>query len=202
MNTKKTDGYWLYFAYGSNMNAAQMAERCIAAEPIAVARYPDHAIGFFGHSRKWDGAVATCLPAPGKDLWGVVYKLSVFDGDSLDTWQDVRLDGNGAYFHYPAQVVDSRGTRYNVLLYKKDMLGAPKPPSREYLDFILSGATFHGLPADYVESLRTIATKEASYPVPRSGKFAPSIAAGADCSSCGELPLLKTIPIKGRPTES
>jgi hypothetical protein len=124
----------------------------------------------------------------------VVYKLSFFDGDRLDAWQDVRLDGNGNYFHYPANVVDCCGTLYEVLLYKKDILGMPKPPSREYLDFIVQGATFHGLPADHVRSLQRIATKEASYRVPRRGRFDPSALVGADCSACGEVPLLKTIP--------
>ena len=195
MKTTKADGHWLYFAYGSNLNAGQMGQRCTAAEAIAIARFPNHTIGFFGHSRTWDGAGATCVPAPGKDLWGVVYKLSLFDGDALDAWQDVRLDGNGAYFHYPAQVVDCRGTQYNVLLYKKDLLGVPKPPSREYLDFMVEGATFHGLPVDYIESLRMIATKDASYRVPRRDRFAPSSLAGADCSACGDAPLLKTITV-------
>jgi hypothetical protein len=186
MKITKSAGHWLYFAYGANLNMEQMNLSCTSPKPIAIARLPNHRIEFFGHSTKWDGALETCLVARHRDLWGVVYELSLRDGDRLDSCQDVRLDGNGAYFHYPAEVVDDHGNIYDVRLYKKDVLGIPRRPSREYLDHIVQGAMFHGLPADYLESLRAIASKAASYRVPRADRYDLAIVTGGECSECGE----------------
>lgn len=124
MGTQVSTGGWLYFAYGGNMNPEQLRARCPGAEVVAIACFPDHKIGFFGHSKVWDGALATFIPIAGAALWGVVYKLTRSDGDCLDAWQGVRFDGSGPYFHYPAIVIDGGGNFYDVLLYKKDVLGA------------------------------------------------------------------------------
>jgi len=174
-----------YFAYGANMNAAQMAERCSRPVVFAVAKLPGHRIGFHGRSEVWDGALETAVPAPGHDLWGVVYELTFMDLQRLDEWQDARLDGGGNYFHYPAQVTDAAGGALTALLYKKDLLGPARAPSREYLERIVQGATARGLPADYVESLRRTASVPASYPVPDRGDTLREIRVITSCSECG-----------------
>ena len=120
-----------YFAYGSNMNAEQMQSRGARPLSVVVAKLPDHAIAFHGYSKTWDGAVETVVSAPGHEVWGVIYKLTFSDANSLDSWQDVRLDGTGAYFLFPTSVIDTEGRAQSVLLYKKDVLEAPQKPSRE-----------------------------------------------------------------------
>jgi cation transport regulator ChaC len=174
-----------YFAYGSNMNTALMLTRC--AKPVAagVARLPQHRIAFHGYSSTWDGAVESCVSAPGRDLWGVLYKLTPSDGDRLDSWLDVRLDGTGTYFHYPARVMDGQGTTHTVLLYKKDVLGEPRMPSREYLDVIVRGAEEHGLPARYIDGLRRIESKPAAFEVPVRGKYDRGLLLASLCGECG-----------------
>ncbi len=178
-------GKVLVFAYGANMHPSQIAARCIGADVIAPACLADHRVAFFGSSPIWDGALETVVPEPGRDVWGVVYALSHLDADSLDAWQDARFDGTGTYFHYPTSVVDALGGVREVLLYKKDMLGAPGRPSCEYLDFIVQGAVLRGLPPDYVAQLRGIDAAKASYPVPvpRRGDGLRS----TTCVDCGSL---------------
>jgi cation transport regulator ChaC len=183
-----------YFAYGSNMNMKQIQARCTRPELIAVARLAQHRIAFFGHSKVWDGAIETVVPAPDHDVWGVIYALPFSDRDRLDSWQDVRLDGTGAYFHYPARVTDTQGQTHTVLLYKKDQLGKPRKPSREYLECIVQGAVERGLPAEYIEELRQMDAKKAEYPVPRLGKFSRELLAGTSCSDCGDLRVSKGGP--------
>ncbi|MDR3435087.1 gamma-glutamylcyclotransferase [Telmatospirillum sp.] len=158
----------LYFAYGANMNSGQISSRCrIMPKVVAVATLPDYEIGFFGHSERWDGGEETAIVQPGGLLWGVVYELSLSALDHLDSWQGIRLDGAGPYFHSPAEVIGKDGTTYSVLLYRKDILGKALMPSTEYLGHIVSGAEDHGLPAGYVRKLRAIASRKAGYAVPK-----------------------------------
>jgi hypothetical protein len=174
----------LIFAYGSTLHPAQIAARCQRPDVLAVARLPDHALAFFGHSKIWDGGQETVIAHPGSDVWGVIYRLSYSDTDQLDAWQDVRMDGSGAYFHYPMDVIASTGQSYPVLFYKKDVCGEPRLPSEEYLALIVSGAEAQGLPTDYIGALRKIASQKAHYPVPRPTRFDRSLLAGLACEGC------------------
>ncbi|MBF0482187.1 MAG: gamma-glutamylcyclotransferase [Desulfovibrionaceae bacterium] len=160
-----------YFAYGSDMNAQQITTRC--AKPVAVgaARLAGYRLAFYGYSRTWDGGLETVVPDPGREVLGVLYALNLADWERLDQWWDVRLDGAGVYFHFPAAVADTQGKTHTVLLYKKDDLSAPRPPSREYLDFIVQGGLERGLGADYLEELRRIESGKAQYDVPRRKKI-------------------------------
>ena len=124
-----------YFAYGSNMNPQQMAERCSAARVVCAACLPGYRLAFYGRNRVWDGGQETVVQTPGPDkeqaVWGVLYELSFSDAASLDLWCSVRLDGGGAYFHYPVLVVDATGRENTAVLYKKDVLGQAVAPSSE-----------------------------------------------------------------------
>lgn len=180
-------GKILYFAYGSNMNPGQIKTRCLSPEVRTVARLIDHRLAFFGTSTVWDGALETVVPSPGRDVWGVLYALSALDADSLDAWQDARFDGTGAYFHSPVTVIDVQGERHEALLYKKDMLGAPRKPSHEYLDHIVRGAMARGLPPRYVEYLGALAAKKATYPVPIPRRGEGGVLRSTTCVDCGSL---------------
>ncbi|MGB8601410.1 MAG: gamma-glutamylcyclotransferase family protein [Rhizomicrobium sp.] len=158
----------LYFAYGSNMSPAQMAIRCRGCKMVAVARLSGYRLAFFGHSQRWDSGEETVLPAAGERVFGVVYELSHSALDRLDAWQGVKLDGSGRYFHSPAEVIGLDGKVYSVLLYRKDILGEPRPPSSEYLAYILAGAEEQALPAEYIQRLRAIPSQLARYVVPRA----------------------------------
>jgi hypothetical protein len=174
----------LYFAYGANMNEQQISSRCGKARVVATARLPDHRLAFFGHSDRWDGGEETVLEAPGEDVHGVVYALSGTAFDRLDSWQRVRLDGTGLYFHSPAEVVGPDGALYSILLYKLATRGEAQSPSAEYLAHIVVGATARGLPPAYVEALAARPTRQASYPVPRpdeTDRFLSVQGAGASC---------------------
>lgn len=177
--------YRLFFAYGSNMNHAQISLRCHSPKVVAVAKLADYKLSFYGHNKRWDGAEATVERHAGGEVWGVVYKLTFSDAEYLDSWQDIRLDGTGPYFHYPVEVTDTAGTIHNVLLYEKDLLGTQELPSEEYLAFILAGAREHGLPSDYVEKLRKTETRKARYAVPATSKFDGTFLFDR-CSNCEE----------------
>ena len=180
----------LYFAYGAEMLSSRIRSRCASPKVVATARLADHCLGFYGYSPIWDGGLETVLPAPGREVWGVVYELCFTDADSLDTWQGVRLNGTGSYFHTPAEVVDAKGAAYAVLVYKKNVLGEPSVPSRPYLDAILAGACEQALPAQAIETLEALAARPATYPVPKFGLARqPGVLPGESCADCGSLVL-------------
>ncbi len=187
MTRARSGTHHLFFAYGSNMNPGQIASRCHKPEVFTVARLPGHALSFFGYSRRWDGGEATVVRRPGEDAWGVVYNLSFSDTERLDSWQEVRLDGTGAYFLFPTEVVDEGGTTHPVLLYKRFYADPPQSPSEEYLDTIVSGAIARGLPAGYIERLKGIGTKKADFPVPRIFDHELSATFGTNSCDCGAL---------------
>lgn len=182
MYEKEGSQPYLYFAYGSNLNSAQMRQRCSNHRVVGVARLPGYRIGFYGHSAKWDGAVETIVRHAQSEVWGVLYQLDAADWEQLDNYQDARADGLGTYFHYPVEVLDLQQAVKVAITYRKDMLGKTERPSTEYLNMIIQGAREHGLPENYVEELSRIPTKPALYAVPRKQEFGVKPSGG--CSGC------------------
>ena len=173
-----------YFAYGSNMNLEQIRSRCGRPVVVSVARLPEHRLSFYGYAETWDGAMETVEPAPGSEVWGVIFRLSRLDWERLDEWQGARLDGAGMYFHFPATVMDLEGCEHNVRLYRKDVQGEPRNPSREYLEHIVRGAAENGLPPRYVAELLNRKATQASYKVPLRPNSDLAKYAGISCAEC------------------
>jgi cation transport regulator ChaC len=173
-----------YFAYGSNMNLAQIRSRCSRPVVVAIARLADHRLTFYGHTETWDGAMETVEPTPGYEVWGVIFQLSRLDWERLDEWQGARLDGAGQYFHFPVTVTDMDGQDHNVRIYKKDVQGEPRDPSHEYLEHIAHGAAENGLPPHYVEALLKRKAKQASYKVPMRANSGLATFAVISCAEC------------------
>jgi len=173
-----------YFAYGSNMNLLQMKQRCSSPKILGIARLPGYKITFHGHSAIWDGGQESVVPDPQSEVWGVLYELTFSDCEQLDFYQDVRFDGTGPYFHYPVDVIDRKQGIIDTLIYKKAILAEAKPPSTEYLNFIVQGAIEHGLPESYIAYLQKIQTVPASYTVPLVRKSKLSYM-NVNCGDCG-----------------
>ena len=77
-----------YFAYGSNMNWAQMQRRCPSSRYVSVGRLLDYHFGITRHSRLRGCGTANVFPAPGKEVWGIVYDITDSDLRVLDTFED------------------------------------------------------------------------------------------------------------------
>jgi hypothetical protein len=174
----------LYFAYGSNMNLEQIQARCSRPKAVSPACLADYKLAFYGYTEAWDGAYETVEPMPGCEVWGALFSLSKMDWERLDLWQDARMDGGGMYFHFPVTVTDLQGNAHRVRLYKKDVQGDSQLPSREYLEFILSGARQNGLPEYYTQELDKRASVKASYSVPTRADTDLGASAGSSCRTC------------------
>ena len=116
----------LYFAYGSNLDDAQMRERCADARVLGRATLPNYALVFGGFSHRWGGAVASVVRAKGACVEGLLYELGNVDLRALD-----RFEGHPfAYERVIRWVRDESGRRRRVMTYlqPEDGFEAWTPP--------------------------------------------------------------------------
>jgi gamma-glutamylcyclotransferase (GGCT)/AIG2-like uncharacterized protein YtfP len=141
-----------YFAYGSNMADAVMAEKCPGYRFLGVARLPDHRLMFNRRSVRTGTGVADVAPSDGAEVWGALYEIDDACLASLD-----RKEGNDWAYTREALPVElaSDGKRQRAVTYiVRDKEPVEVVPSTAYLDGIVSAAKERGLPARYIDSLR------------------------------------------------
>ncbi len=133
----------LYFAYGSNLNAAQMGERCPGAQVVGRMTLPDHALAFVGRGKhRGGGGVATVVARTGSKVEGLVHALTAGDWARLD-----KIEGNGrSYDRRPLTVIDGSGDRHTAWVYIH-CSSEPRAPALPYLDLILAAYTALGFEA-------------------------------------------------------
>jgi cation transport regulator ChaC len=146
-------GVPLYFAYGSNMSRAQMAERCPGAEALGPARLTGYALAFDRFSKRWDGYVADIVPHAGAETWGVLWRVTAAHLESLDRFEGV---SSGAYRRTAVEAETPAGERHTAVAYQVVEPAAPGLPSVAYAATMARGASEHGLPDSYCEWLNQV----------------------------------------------
>lgn len=139
----------IYAAYGSNMDPAQMAERCPHSPRRGSGWLEGWRLAFGGEELGWEGALATVFEESGQRVFVVLYDLSDSDEESLDQWDGVSL---GFYRNAKVRVETMDG---DVLawLYVLNAYEGGLPAAR-YLGIMADAAESAGAPADYVKALR------------------------------------------------
>lgn len=166
--TDLTDLTDLYFAYGADLDLPTLKTRAGEVTVVSPARLAGYRVAFFGHDRVWDSGMETLVVDVQAETWGVLYQLRPAEWERLDASMGATPDGTGAHFHYPVEVATSAGALLQARTYRKAMQGQPRPPSREYLAFLVAAACAHGLPADYQGHLASLPSIPAAYPVPKA----------------------------------
>jgi gamma-glutamylcyclotransferase len=130
LRPRRVAGMALYFAYGSNLDAAQMRARCPSARSLGRARLAGHALAFGGFSGLWGGAVASVVRARGSAVEGVLYALTEADLRALDAFE-----GHPWVYERVARVVTGEGrARQRAFVYALRTLGpSHRPPAPRYL---------------------------------------------------------------------
>lgn len=142
----------LYFAFGSNLDADQMAERCPGARAAFRARLVDHRIAFTHPSRRWGGGAADIVPAAGECVWGLVWELA--DGQ-LELMDRFEL----GYERVELSVRDAADRPHLASTYRVLDKGEHRP-TRLYLDKMLRWGARWAFPDDYLARLRAVATRD------------------------------------------
>lgn len=140
-----------YFAYGSNMNSRQMAERCPTARLHQVATLEHHSplLNIRG--------VLTLRPSAGRNAHGVLWHLDTVDLERLDRFEGV---DDGRYARVEKLVL-LEGAISSAFVYIDPRL-AVGPARPGYMERVLHGAREHGLPGDYIDQLRDMHDRSGS----------------------------------------
>lgn len=144
----------LYAAYGSNLDPAQMRQRCPHSPVRGTGWLPGWRLTFGGEDLGWDGALATIVPDHASRVFVLVYDLDRFDEANLDMWEgaDSRLY---AKLHLRVVTLDGDLLAWAYVLdgYEGGL------PSERHLNLIIEGAERAGAPDDYVVELRKMSTR-------------------------------------------
>jgi gamma-glutamylcyclotransferase (GGCT)/AIG2-like uncharacterized protein YtfP len=140
----------LYAAYGSNMNPAQMAERCPHSPQHGTGWLEGWRLTFGGEDIGWEGALATVVEDAHDRVFVVLYELSDSDEQALDRWDGATI---GYYCKIRVRVATLDGDVLAWVYVLNDYEGGL--PSARYLGIMADAAEIAGAPADYVRLLRT-----------------------------------------------
>src|SRR5262245_31299902 len=145
-----------YFAYGSNLWIDQKEHRTSAirtgADRPRIARLADYRFAF--NKRGSKGQVyANIMECPGEEVIGVVYRCKPSTVDTMSEYE-------GGYQRQTVTVVIDDGSSVEAITYvamEKNVVDDARP-SDDYLTRIVTGATQHVLPHDYIEKIRLLAS--------------------------------------------
>lgn len=142
-----------YFAYGSNMDWAQMQRRCPSAKFVCVARLPDYCFAIARHSQLRHCGTANIFAQAGSEVWGVVYEVNDDDLAILDGFEDgYRRE------RVLVQRTNDGESPVETLIYIAPRESGVPLPNPEYKRLILSGALHWRLPKSYCAILEQIET--------------------------------------------
>jgi gamma-glutamylcyclotransferase len=153
----------LYFAYGSNMDAEQMKERCPSAKFVCRAKLPSHRLAFTRMSIIRRCGVADILRDETNDVWGVVYELVESELENLDNDEAFRLgrpDDQNDYTRENCYVWHEGDANRPLLvaIYRGHPQPDPPLPNCDYKNLIVAGARHWQLPGYYIQELESIQT--------------------------------------------
>lgn len=134
----------LYFAYGSNMDPAQMAVRCPGARPAGRALLPDYR--FLINTR----GVATVAAEAGARVHGLLWEITEAHVHALDGFEGVP---KGRYYRDFLKVCAESGERLRPLIYI-DPIAERGVPKEKYMEQVYGAAEAAGFPPAYLAELR------------------------------------------------
>jgi gamma-glutamylcyclotransferase len=143
----------LLFVYGSNMASRYIKQVCSSARAVMRAELANHTIEFRRYSTTFKGGVCTVMPAPGRLVRGVVYRVLAHELDALDEFGDL---ASGLYRRETYLVLGEDRFWHTADLHRAVRPGAAFPPAPGYVALMLEGAREHGLDPDYVNRLETL----------------------------------------------
>lgn len=133
-----------YFAYGSNMNTAQMKERCgIGFKEISPAKLDNYELGFDKRG------YANIRPRQGELVWGFVWEINTSCVNALDGYE-----GYPDVYNRKDVLVISDRHSLDAFVYIESEEEFGGTPQIDYLNNkIIPGAKENGLPQEWIKKL-------------------------------------------------
>ncbi|MES1950748.1 hypothetical protein S4A8_07815 [Salinisphaera sp. S4-8] len=143
-----------YFAYGSNMLIARLAERVPSVRPVGRVWLTGHQLHFHLNGSDESGKCNVLHTGDADDVvHGALYELDAARLDRLHA-------AEGAPYAFVELEVGTPTGSVHAATYRgrPEYLDDALVPFDWYRDFVTFGAREHGLPADYVARLEAVPT--------------------------------------------
>lgn len=130
-----------------------MRSRVPSAQPVTIGYVRERRLVF--HKRSHDGSAkadATLTAVSTDRIWGVVYRLPQHEKPVLDRHEFLGI----GYDQEEVEVVVENGTlRAWMYVARREAIDPSLLPYTWYRDYLLHGARQHGLPASYIDFLKS-----------------------------------------------
>ena len=151
------------FAYGSNMDPNQLTNKGIKMRNPRIAKLEGYEFGYT-KSSEWDGKFscrtkiihgkANITPCKDSIVWGILLDLTEDEVEKMDDSEGTRSG------HYRREIVEVI-TDFDVIsattyVATNDYLIPNTPPLEWYLEFVVNGAKYQGLPPKYINQIETL----------------------------------------------
>jgi len=138
----------LYFAYGSNMDSMRMRKRTPSAVATGTACLKHHHV--VCNKLGQDGtAKANIIPRQDTSTYGVLYEISTDEIKLLDTEET-------GYQRVEKMLLNHLNQEVHAQTYVAFRLTHQPVTTEWYKSIIIQGATEHGLPDDYIQTLERL----------------------------------------------
>ena len=131
-----------YVAYGSNLNMAQMRDRCPESEFVGTGVVENYELQFKGSLH---GAHATIAPKEGSSVPVGVWKIQKRDESRLDLYEGYNQKGYCYYNKEQIPVKMDDGSTLTGMVYIMDPRMDFGNPSKSYYDIVRQGYADCGL---------------------------------------------------------
>lgn len=138
----------LYAAYGSNLDPAQMAERCPHSPLRSTGWLQGWRLTFGGEG--WDGPLPTVVEEATERVFVGLYDVTDGDEAALDTWESA---DSGLYQKVRVRVATLEGEQLAWVYVLHDFEGGM--PSARTLGILADAAEAAGAPRDYLAELHS-----------------------------------------------
>jgi gamma-glutamylcyclotransferase (GGCT)/AIG2-like uncharacterized protein YtfP len=139
----------VYAAYGSNMDPAQMLQRCPHSPLSGTGWIKGWRLTFGGEELGWEGALATIVPDESGTVFVALYDVTALDQARLDAWEGA---DTGLYDKIRLRVHTLEGDLLAWVYVLNGYEGGL--PSARYLGVLADAAEKAGAPDDYLSWLR------------------------------------------------
>jgi gamma-glutamylcyclotransferase (GGCT)/AIG2-like uncharacterized protein YtfP len=140
-----------YFAYGSNMAAAQIGA---GARFLRPARLEGYRLALTRRSIRWKAGVLDIVVAEGHAVWGALFEL---DQRALEAI-DLKEAAGSSYRRIEIDVEGEPAMAYEVIAKEPEEI----PSTPAYAEVVLAGARQCGLPEEWMGELARILGTTAS----------------------------------------
>ena len=142
----------LFFAYGSDLDPTEMYNKhCPGSQFLCKGSLEGFDLTFDQYQENWRGMLCSIKFSKGeKRVWGALYAIQEKDWQTLDQLESIP--------HLYRRVSVPVQTVYGLFCAQcyQSIPGGKGLPSKEYLEKMINGASFFGLPQQYIRIIKSL----------------------------------------------